>query len=451
MSLIIPSGKASAQVCSQPDKYIYGLTPEGNVHQIRTSNANVSPAMNPAYTGNVPSYANAIGYNNINGKFYYFKRNTFLADQEFVSFDPASMAITILASCPSGTSTIVNLGAVNNTGTGYYCVDAFGKLFYYDIPSNTWAVISSALVDQFGTNLSNMFYNHYYGDIVFDGSGNLWIICASDVEYGIYKINAPVPTTSTPGLVANQLIAPTRPTPNGRSVGGIAFNSTGQIYFSTNGPDNKLFLLENDLSFTFIGTLDINGTGNDLTSCNFPLATLAVSHGKFSVDIKSNHDILLSWEDPGDNTGYYIEHSNDGSHWENIGYINNSKGNNSNDKYSFTHHNQKTGRHYYRIRYASQDGSFSYSEMKLINLKDIFSADIGPVPARNILYVQLPYSKMKINAAIKILDLSGRILKRISLTESSTEIDISSLSPGAYLLHISASTGEIHNQKFYKQ
>src|SRR5215467_7772085 len=89
-----------AQVCASPATTVYGMDDVGGIYPITMATAAVGARINPAYTGNAPSSANAMGYNPGNGKFYYFKRNADQAPQEFVSFTPPS-TYAYLASCPS--------------------------------------------------------------------------------------------------------------------------------------------------------------------------------------------------------------------------------------------------------------------------------------------------------------------------------------------------------------
>src|SRR5687768_207676 len=79
--LLVNPSEVWSQVCANPNTFIYGLTSAANVHRINATNAGVGPRMNPLYGGNAPSYSNAMGYNNANGRFYYFKRNSYVAPQ----------------------------------------------------------------------------------------------------------------------------------------------------------------------------------------------------------------------------------------------------------------------------------------------------------------------------------------------------------------------------------
>ena len=136
LQLIFTSVFTRAQTCSDPVNVIYGITNAGTIHEIDVNTGVASTAINPAYPGNVPDQSNGLAYNSVNGKFYYFKRIPSSSITEFVSFDPATNAYSVLTN-PSTTYSVYS-GSITNDGSGYYCWDTQGRLFYYNILNNTW-------------------------------------------------------------------------------------------------------------------------------------------------------------------------------------------------------------------------------------------------------------------------------------------------------------------------
>lgn len=451
--LFIPGSYLSAQLCTSPNQFIYGLTNVANIHRINTTNGATGAQMNPAYGGNAPSYSNAMGYNNVNGRFYYFKRNSYIAPQEFVSFDAGLNLISYLAPSPASTSTIINVGCVNNTGTGYYCIDAYASLFYYNILTNTWTLITTNLIDQFGNNLTPIVNARIYGDAAFDGNGNLWFLPAGTADFGLYRLNAPLPTTPVASITVRQIIAPTTPTPNGNSFGGIAFNNTGQIFISTNPPDNRLFRLNNNQTFTLLATLSVGGVGNDLTSCNFPFSVLPVKWESFTAEVNANNEVLIKWEvsQQANNKGYYIEQSYNGTQWETLGFISTDPNENGGAKYSFLHKRPVNGRHYYRIRQIDLDENFTYSEVKVVDIKNNIQVEISPNPASDQLRIRMESSSLQENTHLHLFDFSGKLIQKKILNPGLNTIDIRTLLPGSYFVRIKTSSGEIYNERVIKQ
>ncbi len=440
---------SSAQVCTDVTNTIYGLTPNGAIHQITTSNASVGAAITPAYGGNAPSYANAMGYNNVNGKFYYFKRNIYTPPQEFVSFDPGTNTVSILSSAPLSGTTIVNLGCVLANGTGYYCVDAYAKLLYYNILTNTWTLITSNLVDQYGVNLTPIFNARIYGDMATDAQGNMWIMPASATELGLYKLAAPLPTTPQASVTIQRVLPPTTPTPNANTIGGIAFSPAGNIFVSTNPPDNKLFRMNANNSFTLMGTFNISGVGNDLASCVFPFGVLASSWQNFSVDMEQNNDVSLAWSmtQENENKGYHIEHSLDGKDWNTIGFVKRDAAQGS--RYSYTDRSHLNGKHYYRIRVEEYSGQFSYSVVRSAEIKTGRSIAIGPNPTSDILRIVVNGGGNSTHTAM-LFDQAGRKMKAVDLSTGLNTIDVRSLPKGMYIVRITASGGDSYSDKIYK-
>ncbi len=442
---------ANAQICNNPSTFIYGLTASGMIHRINVTSGSVGTALTPAYTGNAPSYSNALGYNNVNGKFYYFKRNSVLAPQEFVSFDPATNTVVILASSPAGTTTIINLGCVTADGLGYYCIDAYGKLFYYHIATNTWTTVTTQLYDQFGTNLIPIFNARIYGDIAIDGTGSLWILPASATQYGLYKLTGPLPTTPVASITVQKIVDPTTATPNGATIGGIAFTNTGVFYVSTNTPDNKLFRLNANFSWTLLGTMTVDGIGNDLTSCNFPISILPVSWEDFGVELKNRQDAEITWTISAqvNNKGFYVEHSLDGSNWKSIAFIEARNGNGA-QKYSYLQTDLLSGKNYYRIKQVDHDGKFNYSSIKTLEIKAGINVKMGPNPTLDVLNIQLSSNSESFTG--QVFDLSGQNVLQMKLHPGQNAVSLNALGSGNYIVRILDKTGNNpYTQKITKR
>ena len=444
---------ASSQICADPAGVIYGLHANGAIYPITVSTGSVGTPITPAYGGNAPSYANAVGYNPLNGTFYYFKRNVFAAPQEFVSFHPATNTITILAPCPVTGTTIINLGCVRADGTGYYCFDHFGKLYYYKIATNTWTVISTNVVDQFGTSLGTVIgTTRIYGDIIIDGLNNLWILPSGVTDFGLYKISAPIPTTPVATLNMTQLLPPTTPTPNGASIGGVAFNPTGQIFVSTTAGNNKLYRLEDDNSFTFVSNLGLDGVGNDLTSCNFPFSVLPAVWQEFSAVVHDKEGVNLKWTvaQESNKKTYYVEHSHDGVNWSDLDLITGAGASGDPVKYTYFHATVESGIHYYRIRQTSPDGHSSYSPVKTITLKENLQIALWPNPVHDWLNLSMPQASANAGYSASVFDIRGKLLYKLKLESGINKVNIQSLAAGSYIIRVE-SNFSTQSEKFVKQ
>lgn len=448
--MVLANITSSAQICADPINTIYGINASGFISPITVTTGATGAAINPPYSGNAPSQANGLGYNPNNGRFYYFKRNPSAAPSEFVCYDPAFSTVTILATCP--TSNTIHTGCISFNGIGYYCSDVNSNFYYYDIPSDTWTTLTGTIFDNFGANITSVITARTSGDMAIDGLGNLWYVCSGTGTYGLYKFNAPLPTTSVASMTATQIINPTTVMPSGNGFQGAAFSPVGDLYLATGSGDNKLYKLASFSSLTYVSTLSQDGIGNDLTSCNFPFGVLPVVWQGFSADLQNGHNALLKWSlaQEFNTNGYYVQQSTDNSSWEDIGFVA-ATGSNKNmpQQYSFVQTNPVNGTHFYRIRQVDNDGASSYSAIKTLTIKTNNSIAIWPNPAIDELHIQQQNSTNG-NYHAQLFDQSGRMISDNTLHYGANSINIKSLPTGTYILRVQTSNGESYNQKLMK-
>jgi hypothetical protein len=443
--LIITSKDNSAQMCSSPGSTIYALSNSGNIYPVTVSNGSVGSAINSTSLNSTNS-ANAIGYNTVNGIFYYFQNAGNGGSQQFISYNPATSIYTTLAQAPI-TATAYK-GCVSFNGTGYYCLDGNGNLCYYNIPSNTWVLITATFTDQFSGNVTSSFNSEASGDIAIDGLGNMWIVTSNTSKWGLYELSAPLPTTSVASITLKELIAPTTATPAGANFAGIAFDPSGNIYMGTN---NDLYILQNDFTLTHLAAFSIAGACGDLTSCNFPFSILAISFQNITVTAQDNKSVSVSWtvSEQTNNKGYYVEHSNDGSTWSEIGFVADNGSVAGNAEYNFTDNNPHAGTNYYRIHAIDMNGSGNYSEIKTVSIQNITVSNlqIWPNPAKDVIKIQ-----NNSNCTIaRIYSQSGSMVNESVLKSGTNSMNVSMLPFGAYIVNIKDANGQNYNMKFIKE
>jgi hypothetical protein len=445
----ICSNEVNAQMCTDPINVVYGMSNAGFIYPINVNTGVVGAALNPAYTGNAPSSANAVGFNTVNGKFYYFKRNYPSTPQEFVSFDPSTNTYTVLAVSPVTAN--VNSGCVNFNGTGYYCIDQNGNLCYYNIAANTWALITSTYVDGLGNSLNSNITTYSSGDIAIDGLGNLYIVCSGASKYGVYKLPAPLPTIATPSVTLTQIVGITA-TPGGTNFAGIAFSSTGQIYMSMSSGNNKLYRLDNLSTLTYLSTFNVDGVGADMTSCSFPFNILAVTWQNFSAILENNKSVSLTWSvsQETNNKGYSVERSSDQSNWNEISFVENNTDAQLTAQYNFVDNNPSGGTNYYRIAAVDMSGSITYSEIKSVSVDQDVNNEVSvyPNPAKSSFYIQ--NNGTDHNLRMQIYDPFGKTIASNILHAGKNEVNISNLPAGTYIVHTQKTNGETQNQKIVK-
>ncbi|MGC4036212.1 MAG: hypothetical protein QM764_09635 [Chitinophagaceae bacterium] len=210
-------------------------------------------------------------------------------------------------------------------------------------------------MDQFNNDVDAVVRNQSSGDIAIDGFGTVWMVTSNNTNYGVYKFTAP--TGAVAKLTVTQVIAPTAATPSGNSFAGIAFDSNGQIFMGTRN-DDGLYLLQNSSTLKYIGKFGSSDAGNDLTSLNFPLASvLPVKWIDFNTSLTNNTTVTLNWKvTEENNAGFYIEHSSDAANWETLTFIQSKNSNGNNQDYSWSYTANLNGKQYYRIKQVDIDG-----------------------------------------------------------------------------------------------
>jgi hypothetical protein len=159
----------------------------------------------------------------------------------------------------------------------------------------------------------------------------------------------------------------------------------------------------------------------------------------------------LSWQTAQEqNSDYFaIERSNNGVNYFEIGRVK-AKGESSVPvNYNFTDQSPFEGNNYYRLKQVDKDGSKEYSTLVYLkyNAKTLVSKMINPVNGRLIADLSRQPAAYDF---LLIYDIAGRLIRRERLVRTHIDTDVSTLSPGIYLL-------EIHTQlktesiKFLKQ
>ncbi|RTL60699.1 MAG: T9SS type A sorting domain-containing protein [Sphingobacteriales bacterium] len=435
-----------AQVCSSPKTIIYGIDANGNIYPITVyPTVSQGAALNTPLSGS--SQANGLGYNSLDGKFYYWLAQPG-SPGKFISYNPTTSTSSNL-STTSGPTNTIHSGCVSANGFGYYCIDVNGNLYYYDIASNTWSFLTSTFKDQATGNPITSFSTLSTGDMAIDGNGNLWFVAAGGTgQYALYKLNAPLPTSAVASLTLSTIISPTNyPSPLTGDIYGIGFTATGQMYMSAK--DNTLYQFNNNHTFTLLGTMGGSGI-TDLTSCNFPTGILPVTWVGFSATLANNNQVMLNWEVTKqiDNAGYYVEYSRDGQTWNDISFLSEKGSSGDIEYYNYKYTNAISGDNYFRIRQVDINGNFHYSTTELVTIKSDNKIAIWPNPATAQLNVEY---EIKADGMASISDLSGRTIEAISLHQGVNRCNIETLPKGIYIITIKQPDGGGVNQKFIKQ
>lgn len=428
---------AEAQVCSDPENVIYGLTNTGTIHAIDVNTGIADADLNPAYTGNAPDQSNGLGYNPVNGKFYYFKRIPSSTIIEFVSFDPATNTYEALSS-PATTDDVFS-GSIPADGLGYYCWDTQGRLFYYRISNNTWTTITSNIVDQFGKDVDSIIRANTSGDGAIDGYGNLWFLPSGNSSYGLFRTTGPLPTTAIATLTVEEVVAMTPPP--SRFV-GISFTLSGQIFMIAS--NNGIYRLEDNLSLTLMSTVPFSM--GDLTSCNFPMAVLAGGDHHFVASMLDGK-VKLTWK-PSQQQGsflYILERSSDNRNWNTI-----AKGSDlsfSVNKISYIDADPLNGRNFYRIKIIGTGNHITYSVVRTVEFNKANKISVWPNPVTSELFIRNGNE----NAVVTVFNQAGSKIRAFRIGNGINNINVKNLPSGKYFMVVRTTEGVSSTYKLIKK
>ncbi|MBK0383096.1 T9SS type A sorting domain-containing protein [Pedobacter sp. SD-b] len=117
--------------------------------------------------------------------------------------------------------------------------------------------------------------------------------------------------------------------------------------------------------------------------------------------------------------------------------------------YSFTDGNVSQGSSYYQILQFDNDGASKPSVIVPVNIKSATALSIYPNPVENSLGITHALAS---NAFIKILSLDGKtiIQKKVDENSTSTQLDVSQLASGSYLIVLD-NNNEKSTLKFIKK
>lgn len=211
--------------------------------------------------------------------------------------------------------------------------------------------------------------------------------------YGLYFVSGEAPTNTSPGNTIDQVSFP---------------NSCGQH------SDSLLFKVE-------------------------AAATFPVEWVDFSVR-QAGEEVRLSWITTHERNcdSYQIERSLDGKSFQVLGSLP-ATGENSNQPnvYRYTDSLAPQGDLYYRIRQWDLDGSYSYSDVRLLTTGDLptLSVQAYPNPSQGKIEVR---TNLPGEYQLQINNVQGSSLwqQAVELSLQPRPLDLSFLSPGIYLIQI---------------
>jgi hypothetical protein len=150
---------------------------------------------------------------------------------------------------------------------------------------------------------------------------------------------------------------------------------------------------------------------------------------------KQGATALLNWATSMElnSSRFDVEKSADGHTFVKTGTVQAQGNSNAVTNYSFTDNTPFKGANYYRLKVIDIDGTYEYSDMKKLEFNTgSVEAVAYPNPVTNTLYIKNLHG----NNVIELINTDGKIIKTVSASSSTKDIDMSTLAKGVYLLKI---------------
>ena len=333
-----------------------------------------------------------------------------------VDWDNQSAKISSITDTKSNTYTRIS-GPTNWNGTNYRA-----ELWYaYDIDPGTITV--TAKLNNAPTSFFQMYISEY--------SGIAYTIDPLDKNAAAIGNTAAVNSGSQTTAYTKELIY-------GASIGASGALSKG-AGFTARSTANQNIIEDKVVSTTGSYSAGFTSAGGNWVA---QMATFISSNVILPIELISftgycdNTNINLEWETATEtNNDYFtIEESDDASNWKAVGTVK-SKGDGSNQKYSFVASATDGKTSYFRLKQTDLNGQFKYFKTIEVNncAKNVSGASIYPNPSNG----QSLFGKINLKAdekyAVEIFDSMGKPVEQFTSTQPQFAINFShKLTAGIY-------------------
>jgi hypothetical protein len=212
-----------------------------------------------------------------------------------------------------------------------------------------------------------------------------------------------------------------------------------------------------EFNFVLIGAHGADGSTTaaiDATAFSVNgLSTLPVTLSSFTSSIQ-NQAAFLKWTTESEvNFDYFsVEKRDKNTDFKEIGRVA-AKGGNGKTLYSFADKNISFETSYYRLKMVDKDGTFEYSNV----IDEVLTSSnqalsIWPNPIVNQV-AKVQFKELSIASTLKVIDLSGRVVLNQQLKQGIgyTELDLSKLNKGQYVLLLESNGAKLDYLKFIKE
>lgn len=251
-------------------------------------------------------------------------------------------------------------------------------------------------------------------------------------------------------------------TGDGVQDGGNPWQAYGSCFFDIEGNflvfgnvNGHLFLVDIDTKLaTRVTETGTPTNSNDGAFC--PVAfysPLPVTLLFFEVE-KYNEKSILKWATASEQNskGFGIERSPDGQHWSTISFVATlAEDENSATPlaYAFTDNSPLVGINFYRLKQVDIDGSYEYSEVRMVRFGQQGHLTILPDPANGTFIIS---GFAKGNNQIMLVNALGQVLLNTNLKDQAEyRLDLSRFTAGIYYISVRNEDGTVSHHKVVKQ
>lgn len=176
---------------------------------------------------------------------------------------------------------------------------------------------------------------------------------------------------------------------------------------------------------------------------------LPVEFSYFEAD-KKNNFVALTWGTATEieNDGFGIERSADGKIYEEIGFVVGEGNSNTEINYAFTDRAPLSGVNYYRLKQIDYNGAYSYSSIKVVELRKDTKLDINyDLGSENLIF----RTENELSN-VSIFDMSGNKLieSKDQYQIGENRLNVQNLVAGNYVLIATDKKGNVSSNRFIK-
>lgn len=361
------------------------------------------------------------------------------------AIDPTSvMLITPLTGVPVTTLTV--------PGEGTYTVNPDGTVTFVPLPTFTGVATP---VNYTVEDVNNVISNQAPITVTVEGPPTAVNDNPAPNPPGLPLIIAVLgndtPGTSAINPASVQLIDPVTglpvPTVTIPNVGTYSVNLDGTITFTpdpaltTATPTTVNYIVNGTNGLTSNqATITLNATPLPVTLVSFTAkkeGTVAILNWATTMETNSDH--------------FEIQRSLSGKEWSKIGSVDSHRESTVKQTYTFTDKNPLQGENLYRLKMIDRDATYAYSRIQSVKFEGA-GAPVAGIPSVSI-YPNPSSDKVFLKDAdlaqvkqASILDMTGRAVFSSSKVDSSG-INVSKLTSGSYILHVTNINGTSSSHK----